>query len=619
MQVRVLVRVLAVALAVPTAAIGQPAEPEGEPPPPAEAEAQPEAELTPRLQAPLLQGEGEEEPELGPEEARERLLSVEEPAQPEQAAEQEEEVDEGDFATKTLPLFALHGYFRTRFELFQDFHLGRTDASAPYHRPIESICYDDADCRDRVGPVGNNNRSSLAGGNLRLRFEPQINVSDEVQVNSRIDVLDNLVLGSTPDGYATGAGGRNPWVPIEAFTSTQVPPDERNSYTDSVAVKHAWAQVRTSLGVLRFGRMGSQWGLGVLANGGNDIDSNYGDVADRILFATRIAGVTVVPIWDFASEGMIVNDPVQYQGQPHDAGQLDDVNQYILVLARKLDEEDFENRMQLGLPTLQGGAYLVYREQILTSELHNLDTGFDTVTDYVVRRSAEAFIPDLWVRFDYRKLRLELETVWITGTIANTSRTELQQDDYEISQLGGAFQLEYRLLADKLMLAFETGYASGDQDIEGLSPNDGLLTQTNDSTVSAFRFDRDYYVDLIFWRNLVGAFTSAYYFKPSISYDFINNPFGQLFGGRLDILWSRATDFVQTRGNHSDLALEFDVSFYYRSEDGTTREDGFVAGLQYGLMIPLAGMYNQDNEEARGEIADLPNAQTVRAILGVVY
>ena len=46
------------------------------------------------------------------------------------------------------------------------------------------------------------------------------------------------------------------------------------------------------VGQLRVGRMGTQWGLGLLANDGNGLEGDFGDARfgttnDRILFATR--------------------------------------------------------------------------------------------------------------------------------------------------------------------------------------------------------------------------------------------------------------------------------------------------------------------------------------------
>ena len=564
--------------------------------------------------------EASETPGMSPADAEDRLLQQ---GQPGGEGEDGGEGPLGPWASKALPLFNMHGYFRTRFELFHQFHLGwgYDSAGVPepfpgpsFTRPVEAglpLCGEGGD--PSTARCDNN---TLAGANLRLRMNPQINVSDEVQVNAQIDLLDNLVLGSTPEGYDPYSTGINPWAPIRAFSSTQNPPDSRNSWTDAIAVKRAWAQVRTDLGVLRFGRMGSDWGLGVLANGGEGLHSDYGDIADRILFATRIAGITIVPIWDFAAEGPTSQLQYDHMGQPYDLSQLDDVNQYILVVARKLDEDDLRDRLQLGQVAVQGGLYLVYRDQLLSTEYSD-PLGSAPTASAVIRRNAQAWIPDVWLQVQYRKLRFEMEAVLIAGSIESLATAPgYSNDDMTVLQYGGVAQVDYRLMNDKLRLGFEFGLASGDPDVEGISPRGGLLTQPDgDKTISAFRFDRDFNVDLILWEELFSAVSSAYYFRPNISYDFINSSLGQLFGARLDVVWSRAMWPVQTRGNAADLGVEFDVELYYRSEDGPSLTDGFVAGLRYGILIPLGGLGPQDNESR----LDLSSPQTLQAILGVVY
>jgi uncharacterized protein (TIGR04551 family) len=139
-----------------------------------------------------------------------------------------------------------------------------------------------------------------------------------------------------------------------------------------------------------------------------------------------------------------------------------------------------------------------------------------------------------------------------------------------------------------------------------------------DRTYSTFFFHPNYRIDLIFWRNIMRQISGAYYFRPGISYDFIRNNFGQLLGARADVIWSRASEPLQTWGNADDLGVEIDVSVYYRSEDGPDILDGFYAQAQWGIFFPLDGLGYL--EEAGGATApSLGNAQTFRLLLGVMY
>jgi len=57
-----------------------------------------------------------------------------------------------------------------------------------------------------------------------------------------------------------------------------------------VKLRRAYGEALTPVGMLVAGRTGSTWGLGMLANGGDCADCDYGDAADRIAFITPLFG-----------------------------------------------------------------------------------------------------------------------------------------------------------------------------------------------------------------------------------------------------------------------------------------------------------------------------------------
>lgn len=610
----------------------------------------------PRLRPPAIEPLDIEVREEDVEESVEE--TVEDPEEfpsPGEAAEELEESappssDITDFGwTAPQPVLTLHGYFRVRAEMWDTFWLGRrpispaTSVEPPFGRfvPIERRGLTDervpeGGCGEDGGTDAACDTEALAFANMRLRLEPTISLSDDVRVHMMFDVLDNVVLGSTPDGLVTvptdDVDGvafervpRTPRVPLDSFTGSAVPPMRyRNSLSDSIVVRRAWGEVTNrGLGQLRFGRMGSHWGLGLLANGGEGIDSDFQTDVDRIMAITKLAGFYLAAAWDFASEGFIdyqINDP---SAIPVDLAQEDDVDQYVFAVARRTEEEEARATLQRGGFVLDGGLYFVYRNHLLSAAGVSDWYGPPPGIGDLVRRDAEAFIPDLWVKFLWGDLRIEAEAVLIAGSIENTEIDLFEEQNYDILQFGAALESEYRLLDDKLGIYFDTGFATGDQDVEGLAAVGGLLPQQNtDDTISTFRFHPNYRVDLILWRNIMQQVSAAYYFKPGLSYDFIRNAFGQLFGLRADVIWSRATAPVQTPGNDPDLGLEINARLYYRSEDGPEVLDGFYGSLQYGILFPLGGLgYLED--EGRPQISggnpDLENAQILRLILGVQY
>ena len=118
---------------------------------------------------------------------------------------------------------------------------------------------------------------------------------------------------------------------------------------------------------------------------------------------------------------------------------------------------------------------------------------------------------------------------------------------------------------------------------------------------------------MILWRNIMRQVTGAYYFKPGISYDFVRDEFGQLFGARLDAIWSRASAFVQSPGNDPDLGVELNVKLYWNSDDGPDPGDGYHARLEYGVLFPMQGLgYHYEQR-------DLDIAQQLRLLVGISF
>ena len=212
-------------------------------------------------------------------------------------------------------------------------------------------------------------------------------------------------------------------------------------------------------------------------------------------------------------------------------------------------------------------------------------------------------------------VRIELEAAWVLGSLsgANNSETGVFLDK-DVSQLGLALETEFRFLEDQLGIYFYAGLSTGDSDIEGLSSDVDYITEggTGNNKLHTFRFHPSYRIDQILWRQIMRQVTGAYYFRPGLSYDFVRDSFGQLFGARLDVIWSRAAAPAQTPGNATDLGIELNGSIYWRSEDGPDLFDGYHASFTYGVLFPFDGLHQADGAEA-------DTGQTLRLLLGVVY
>jgi uncharacterized protein (TIGR04551 family) len=583
------------------------------------------------------------------------------------------------------PILELHGYFRLRAELFHKLALNRRDPPGEglWPQPLDNVyvgsenSYNSSElCTPDEAGVGSNDdpggtlvpcrNNSQAGANLRFRLNPELHISDNLRILSQIDILDNLVLGSTPSGSAnepSGEGGysvvaRSSYVPLGYYDDTQVPPSAGiNGFKDSVRIKRVWGEYETPVGELRFGRMPDHWGLGMLHNGGDDYDADYQSTVDRILFVTapRLLPFYLGFAWDFPNEGYTSEYLALPQGQAYDLAQLDDVDQWALILARKRDAELVAMDLAKGKLVVNAGVYLTYRKQLLANDnsgecdtspnaaaLGCSPTDMGSVSQGYVRRGAEAWTPDLWLELLYKKFRFEAEAVTVQGSVDSTSVTGSNYatapggEGWKISQWGVASELEQKLVEDRLRLTFNFGWASGDPDAAtgaaglGLSPGlTGLQEQLGDNTFSTFRFHPNHRVDLILHRRLLTRVQGTYYFRPGVAYDFMRDTEGQKLGGGFAAIWSRASEFMQTPGHGRDLGIELNGRLYFQGKDGALNDDlnrlgGFYTMLEYGVLFPLNGLSYQPREtellaSRLGKKVDTEIAHTLRWYLGISF
>ncbi|MGC4117549.1 MAG: TIGR04551 family protein [Myxococcales bacterium] len=296
---------------------------------------------------------------------------------------------------KKLELFELNGYFRVRPELFHQFDMRRGADPMGFHLfPL---------------PLQNPQGKTLADANMRWRLEPTLNVSEDVRIHAQIDLLDNVILGSTPDG-GFGLSDRTIWV-ADGNNANQVPPTAGTNWIrDSIQIRRAYGEVNTPVGQLLFGRMGSQWGMGILRNSGNGIDSDYGDTVDRFMFVAKVADHYIVPMIDFVAEGPSSAQRAQMMGQPFDGEQLDDATDYSLAIARRDSDLEITRKLAAGQYILNYGAYFTYRRQSTDADAYyrqNLENFDPQATGGFLPRDAQLYIPDIWLKFQTKKLKLE--------------------------------------------------------------------------------------------------------------------------------------------------------------------------------------------------------------------
>lgn len=151
--------------------------------------------------------------------------------------------------------FSLKGYYRTRLLLYSHVFAAQTRDDGEYQ-----------DARLIT---------------QRLRLQPKVTYRNLADFYMQIDALDDVAFGDNESLASTALFAGDP-------STTGV----NGQSKDSLRVSRAWTEITIPVGKIRAGRMTSQWGMGLLANGGDGFDdtfgeNHYGATYDRIMFATK--------------------------------------------------------------------------------------------------------------------------------------------------------------------------------------------------------------------------------------------------------------------------------------------------------------------------------------------
>ncbi len=546
-------------------------------------------------------------------------------------------------------LFQPHGYLRLRGEFFHNLTLGRGADPAGYTTfPSPFIGADS----------GNKSQSDA---NFRFRFQPELAVSEDLSIYADMDIFDNILLGSDPisDNYI------DPYTPLAIFAKSRG--------SDTVHVKRLWGRVNTQVGEILFGRMGYHWGLGILHNDGNCLDCDYGDTYDRVAFAPReFKGHHLTAMFDLLSKGQGTTGEHGELGRSVDLDTLDDGYRIAIEITHLDTPEDARRKLAANEFVLNYGLVLDRRTQTWDTPVQgsldlNADNGVGTLggsgiaRSRVVRRSGQIYQPDVFVSLRKRKFRLDAEIATTFGSIGtHQNREDLTgldpnvalalQQPVTYAQVGGALQSDVALFpADALLLGVELGAASGDKGANGFGARpwrsggpggniqptsaggpapyrsagpgdidgnhiDFSNLDNSHGRVNNFVFNRAFNVDMILFRNLVTAVTSAWYVKPSFRY----RPTGRKTGGGDDtgfelmasVMYAQAWYPENTPSGPTGskaLGLEANVGITYDTSDR------FHTGLSYGLLLPFAGF----NNTATGASAGIAHA--ARLIMAIPF
>jgi len=222
-----------------------------------------------------------------------------------------------------------HAQFRVRGEILDNLDLDRGPTpSGDLFYPV---------------PLSDPKGQILTRADMRVRtdfgfFLP----SGGLSLKIRLDAFDGMALGSAPIGIPSASTTQDPSKSV-------------------IRVKRAYGEALTPFGLLMVGRMGNNFGLGILANSGDCADCDSGDSADRVAFITPLFGHIWAVAYDLSSTGPFVPDKAGTRVIDVDPTVW--VNTITTAVMRYNPDWAIDRRSHAGKATFNYGAYLSHRWQ----------------------------------------------------------------------------------------------------------------------------------------------------------------------------------------------------------------------------------------------------------------
>lgn len=496
-----------------------------------------------------------------------------------------------DMAPREKTAVDVSGYLRTRGEALHNLDLDRglTPSGQAFY-PVS---------------VADPRAQTLTHWDMRLRTDVNVYAPGSmVAVKARLDFLDNLTLGSLPnDTPAATTGQRSPM--------------------DAVKVRRAYGELLLPFGFLAAGRMGTHWGLGMVANGGDCLDCDSADSADRVAFITPLVGHIFAAAYDFSATSR--TSPRALQNRSITLERDTNVRTATFAFLRWHDEDSRARRQRAGKTTVDYGAYVTHRWQSkdIPSTYLPSSTTIDPFSNGgagIMDRGYTATAASGWFRLVFPRARVEGEVAWLTASVEQASLLPgvLLRKPVKSNQLGAAFESTFGNPDEPFATGLDAGYASGDPapgfgvvqragaaatrrgDLDGPQAN-----PPRDNRIDNFRFHPDYRVDRILFREILGAVTDAVYVRPHARLRLAKARSTQLTG-HLAGIFSHAVEASSTPSGKGPLGFEIDPSLTFET-------NAFLAALDYAVLFPLAGLDN-----VQGNLTAKP-AQLVRLRLNYLF
>ena len=458
-----------------------------------------------------------------------------------------------------------HGELRLRAERLVGVRLTKSEAQAAPRLELR---------HSGTGPA-------FATADLRLRLRPVLRVGEWSEIHSQIDLPGGMVLGTDPAASSlaeryTGETGQRP-------------------IGGGIQVKRLWLQARVfEYGQVELGRAPDHFGLGILRNQGGDLLGDFQSDVDRVAVRADLFGFR----WLLARDSL-ASWPPETAGSgtvTHSLEDAADVTRWLLEIQSGRVRHD---------RGLRWGAAVGYTTQDVGLFLEHYADPSDCVEDgkcrALVPRDARFITPQVHVDWRGggagRPLRLQAELALIYGTLGNTDVLDKTLTPKTIVSAGGAMRASLRTGRHEWQL--ELGGATGESDGGfGVLDTDNFKREDgrNRSLLTGFRFHRNYRVDGILFRDVIGAVANTLYLRPDWQLHLYEGGERERLSLGVGCLIAAAASADATPGGGSLLGVEPSFSLEYRAGRAIARLGG--SGLLPGAAFALPGPTGREAEPA---------------------
>lgn len=382
--------------------------------------------------------------------------------------------------------FTSHGYYRNRTVVTENL-----DTQKP----------------DRSGAYDNNRFGMISYGQMRLRLLPDLKLNDFLSIHAQFDILDDVLYGTKDTQQIDVLSPVMGTISLPAGAGSISMVGGVAGANQSINVRRAWAEVLTPIGKLKFGRQPSNWGLGIFQNDGMDIQADFGDSADRLMFITQKqfdngGALSVGALWDIAFEAQPDPRTEGLGGIIRDNGQ--DTNQWAAVLI--YEQPAFTTGVFGGIRKRDGGSAPTMTALGYTNPAGA--TCADCLTSGQYGRDGDTLVyfADVYGRYTYENYNFMVEGVYIGGKMSTGLAIDALPIGNAVPPNNGVIELPPKQPTRVFMAAFEAnarykfggewflkaGFAQGDA-----TPLSNRITQ--------YGFRPDYQIALLMFNLPLGT------------------------------------------------------------------------------------------------------------------